>query len=47
LALQCEGGHENAKLWNWYKSVRFIPSKTSAGLMCAPSENLIPELTQT
>jgi hypothetical protein len=46
LALECEGGQENAKLWNWYKSARFIPSKTNAGLMYTPYENLIPELTQ-
>jgi hypothetical protein len=45
LALEPEGGVSNAKLWNWYKSAGFKPAKTIPGLMYAPFENLIPELT--
>lgn len=46
LALEPEGGKANAKLWNWYESVGFKPAKTMPGLMYAPFENLIPELTR-
>jgi hypothetical protein len=46
LALECEGGQQNEKLWNWYRSLKFTPSKTISGLMYAPYENLVPELTR-
>jgi hypothetical protein len=45
MVLDCEGGQQNGKLWNWYKSVGFIPSKSDPGRMYAPYQNLIPELT--
>lgn len=45
LALEPEGGRENAKLWAWYESVGFIPAKSLIGHMYAPFENLMPELT--
>jgi GNAT superfamily N-acetyltransferase len=44
LVLDCEGGQQNEKLWNWYRAAGFIPSKSNAGRMYAPYENLIPEL---
>jgi hypothetical protein len=47
MALEPEGGKENAKLWKWYEGVGFIPAKTKTGLMYAPYENLIPELTRS
>lgn len=45
LAVEPEGGEENARLWAWYKELRFIPAKTLPRLMYGPYENFMPEMT--
>jgi hypothetical protein len=47
LMLDCEGGPDNTKLWNWYLAQEFTPAKdegTSSGVLYGALKKFIPEL---